>query len=145
MTLSAHPIILIAVIRRQALIVCLLIFLLSPTSWFSFILFLVFMGGLIVLFIYISRLASNEKFNLNLWNNISNPLPVITIMMLLFLCLNSQPSVKVFMACPQKFIFKIYSPSIAPITSMTILYLLLALIIIVSITSLKEGALRQLK
>lgn len=33
--------------------------------WFSYVLFLVFLGGVLVLFIYITSLASNEKFSLN--------------------------------------------------------------------------------
>lgn len=36
------------------------------TFWFSYILFLVFLGGILVLFIYITSLASNEIFSLSI-------------------------------------------------------------------------------
>jgi NADH-ubiquinone oxidoreductase chain 6 len=36
--------------------------IMARNFWFSYILFLVFLGGVLVLFIYITRLASNEKF-----------------------------------------------------------------------------------
>lgn len=37
--------------------------ILIKTYWFSYILFLTFLGGLLVLFIYVSRIASNELFS----------------------------------------------------------------------------------
>jgi hypothetical protein len=44
--------------------------------WFSYVLFLVFLGGVLVLFIYMTRLASNEKFVLN-WGSLVVGLLVI--------------------------------------------------------------------
>lgn len=41
----------------------------SGNFWFSYVLFLVFLGGVLVLFIYITRLASNEKFTLD-WGSL---------------------------------------------------------------------------
>nr|YP_010627106.1 NADH dehydrogenase subunit 6 [Dierna strigata]WBK26797.1 NADH dehydrogenase subunit 6 [Dierna strigata] len=46
----------------QTLMVCLLSGMLIKTYWFSYILFLTFLGGLLVLFIYVSSIASNELF-----------------------------------------------------------------------------------
>lgn len=52
----------------QTLIICLISGIIIKTYWFSYILFLTFLGGLLVLFIYVSRIASNEifsSFNIN--------------------------------------------------------------------------------
>jgi NADH-ubiquinone oxidoreductase chain 6 len=56
-------------------LVCLLLILLSATAggvlalclnkWVCYALILIFLGGIIVVFIYITSLASNEKFFLN--------------------------------------------------------------------------------
>nr|YP_010326892.1 NADH dehydrogenase subunit 6 [Tiracola aureata]UNP54141.1 NADH dehydrogenase subunit 6 [Tiracola aureata] len=46
----------------QTLLTCLMTGMLIKTYWFSYILFLTFLGGLLVLFIYVSSIASNEMF-----------------------------------------------------------------------------------
>nr|YP_010267117.1 NADH dehydrogenase subunit 6 [Chilkasa falcata]UIF93661.1 NADH dehydrogenase subunit 6 [Chilkasa falcata] len=46
----------------QTMMICLLTGMLIKTYWFSYILFLTFLGGLLVLFIYVSSIASNELF-----------------------------------------------------------------------------------
>nr|ATD86270.1 NADH dehydrogenase subunit 6 [Euproctis cryptosticta] len=46
----------------QTMLICLLSGMMIKTYWFSYILFLVFLGGLLVLFIYVSSIASNELF-----------------------------------------------------------------------------------
>nr|YP_010309832.1 NADH dehydrogenase subunit 6 [Sphragifera sigillata]UMR54945.1 NADH dehydrogenase subunit 6 [Sphragifera sigillata] len=49
-------------ILLQTLLICLLSGMLIKTYWFSYILFLTFLGGLLVLFIYVSSISSNEMF-----------------------------------------------------------------------------------
>nr|WHL46497.1 NADH dehydrogenase subunit 6 [Dudusa nobilis] len=49
-------------ILMQTLLTCILTGMFIKTYWFSYILFLTFLGGLLVLFIYISSIASNELF-----------------------------------------------------------------------------------
>lgn len=56
------------IILIQTLFLCLLSRILINTYWFSYILFLVFLGGLLVLFIYVSRIASNELFKISPFN-----------------------------------------------------------------------------
>lgn len=46
--------------------ICIYRGLIINTFWFSYVLFLIFLGGIIVLFIYITALASNEIFNISL-------------------------------------------------------------------------------
>jgi len=57
----SSPLTLLVRILRQTLAICFLGWLISNSRWFAFILFIIYLGGLIVLFVYIVRLASNEK------------------------------------------------------------------------------------
>lgn len=50
----------------QSIFTALITLILTKNSWFPFILFITFTGGLIIIFIYISRIASNEKFKFSL-------------------------------------------------------------------------------
>ena len=43
----------------QTILVSIISGLITKTFWFSYILFLVFLGGILVLFIYVTSLASN--------------------------------------------------------------------------------------
>nr|YP_010175364.1 NADH dehydrogenase subunit 6 [Cincticostella fusca]QSL98504.1 NADH dehydrogenase subunit 6 [Cincticostella fusca] len=60
-----HPLAMGLILLVQTCLVALLTGSLSPTFWFSYILFLVFLGGMLVLFIYMTSLASNEMFSLS--------------------------------------------------------------------------------
>nr|YP_009741998.1 NADH dehydrogenase subunit 6 [Opisina arenosella]QID76977.1 NADH dehydrogenase subunit 6 [Opisina arenosella] len=60
-----HPLSMGLMILLQTLLTCLLSGMLIKTYWFSYILFLTFLGGLLVLFIYVSSIASNEMFLLS--------------------------------------------------------------------------------
>nr|YP_009537867.1 NADH dehydrogenase subunit 6 [Tacola eulimene]AYN60584.1 NADH dehydrogenase subunit 6 [Tacola eulimene] len=63
-----HPLAMGLLILVQTLAICLLSGMLINTYWFSYILFLVFLGGLLVLFVYVSSIASNELFKIHLLN-----------------------------------------------------------------------------
>nr|YP_010284002.1 NADH dehydrogenase subunit 6 [Conopomorpha sinensis]UIF93867.1 NADH dehydrogenase subunit 6 [Conopomorpha sinensis] len=57
-----HPLSMGLMILIQTLLLCLISGMMINTYWFSYILFLTFMGGLLVLFIYVSSITSNELF-----------------------------------------------------------------------------------
>jgi len=140
---SSHPVSIVCCILAQTAIVSVMIWFYSSTRWFSFILFLIFVGGLIVLFVYIVSLASNEKFNLSF-----NRLIIISSLMLIILFfsgLNRQD-----LLFETKFessillVNKIYSINAAPLILITIIYLLYTLIVVVKIIETFEGPLRSL-
>nr|WAM61673.1 NADH dehydrogenase subunit 6 [Athyma opalina] len=66
-----HPLAMGLLILIQTLLTCLISGMLINTYWFSYILFLVFLGGLLVLFIYVSSVASNELFKIHLISKLS--------------------------------------------------------------------------
>lgn len=59
-----HPLAFIISLFAQTLLVC--ISLKNISLWISLILFLIFLGGILVIFIYVSSLSANEKFNVRL-------------------------------------------------------------------------------
>nr|YP_010118687.1 NADH dehydrogenase subunit 6 [Pelopidas mathias]QQY86878.1 NADH dehydrogenase subunit 6 [Pelopidas mathias] len=75
-----HPLSMGLMILIQTLLICLVSGFIINTYWFSYILFLTFLGGLLVLFIYISSIASNELFNISLKNN-------MLFLMFFFICI----------------------------------------------------------
>nr|AII02241.1 NADH dehydrogenase subunit 6 [Oegoconia novimundi] len=66
MTFLNHPLSMGLMILLQTLLLCSLLGMIIKTYWFSYILFLTFLGGLLVLFIYVSSIASNELFKISL-------------------------------------------------------------------------------
>nr|YP_009731690.1 NADH dehydrogenase subunit 6 [Anchistus australis]QHR79564.1 NADH dehydrogenase subunit 6 [Anchistus australis] len=57
-----HPLTMALGLVTQAFLVSILVASFAPTPWFSYILFLIFMGAVMVLFIYIAALAANDMF-----------------------------------------------------------------------------------
>nr|YP_009973820.1 NADH dehydrogenase subunit 6 [Melanostoma orientale]QNH93628.1 NADH dehydrogenase subunit 6 [Melanostoma orientale] len=61
-----HPLSMGLMLLIQTLMICSITGLMTKTFWFSYILFLIFVGGMLVLFIYVTSLASNEMFTLSM-------------------------------------------------------------------------------
>jgi len=139
---SSHPITIIAVILAQTLLICINMWFILNTSWFSYILFLIFLGGLIVLFVYTVRLASNEKFSIKIKRIVRVISPLILITVLYLININQQ--VEQTQAVRVKSFYRIYSIRIIRITISTILYLLLTLVVVVKITSKFKGPIRNI-
>nr|YP_010564354.1 NADH dehydrogenase subunit 6 [Scopula lactea]UYX62377.1 NADH dehydrogenase subunit 6 [Scopula lactea] len=70
MLFLSNPISMGLLILLQTLIICLMMGMIIKTYWFSYILFLTFLGGLLVLFIYVSSIASKEMFNFSIKNKL---------------------------------------------------------------------------
>lgn len=140
---SNHPIAIVVIIIIQSLVICSSIFILSHYRWFSLIIFLIFIGGLIVLFIYIARLASNEIFSINLKFILSISLISLIILVLLKIILPSSSFYHSSLAFKLS-IFPIYSESFYSPTLIIMIYLLLTLIITVNIIKLYEAPIRSI-
>nr|QVM79267.1 NADH dehydrogenase subunit 6 [Vesperus sanzi] len=57
-----HPLSLGLILLIQTILISLLTGMMNYNYWFSYILFLIFVGGILILFIYMTSIASNEKF-----------------------------------------------------------------------------------
>nr|YP_010480522.1 NADH dehydrogenase subunit 6 [Corcobara angulipennis]UVN15241.1 NADH dehydrogenase subunit 6 [Corcobara angulipennis] len=145
-------------ILMQTLLICLLSGMLIKTYWFSYILFLTFMGGLLVLFIYVSSIASNELFK----PSINTKLIFIFFIMLMLIIqfnyfhnlswmnfsFNSDMSnffnINLFINNENKMnLSKLYNNQTFFIMLMLIIYLFITLISVVKITNIFYGPLRS--
>nr|YP_009434372.1 NADH dehydrogenase subunit 6 [Athetis lepigone]ATE89015.1 NADH dehydrogenase subunit 6 [Athetis lepigone]ATE89028.1 NADH dehydrogenase subunit 6 [Athetis lepigone]ATE89041.1 NADH dehydrogenase subunit 6 [Athetis lepigone]ATE89054.1 NADH dehydrogenase subunit 6 [Athetis lepigone]ATE89067.1 NADH dehydrogenase subunit 6 [Athetis lepigone] len=143
----------------QTLLTCLLSGMLIKTYWFSYILFLTFLGGLLVLFIYVSSIASNEMFKPLI--NIKKMFFFIIFLMLIIIqimymnniswmnfSINSDMdnfmNLLLFFNNENKInLSKLYNNQTFLIMLMLVIYLFITLIAIVKITNIFYGPIRS--
>nr|YP_009469688.1 NADH dehydrogenase subunit 6 [Atergatis floridus]AVE15419.1 NADH dehydrogenase subunit 6 [Atergatis floridus] len=149
-TRLSHPLSLGATLLLQTVIMSLTVGISTYSFWFSYILFMIFLGGMLVLFIYVASLASNEIFSFSLLTFLAYS------MFLLFLSLSflfidplivpnfsSIPLSTINNSTSTPFIVSwIYNSPSMWFTLFLISYLLLTLIVIVKIINLFKGPLR---
>ena len=139
----------------QTFFICLLTGFITKTFWFSYVLFLIFLGGILVLFIYVTSLASNEIFNFSLNLFISGVLTFRVIYSFLFFIdknliinylINYENEIlieiKSLLIENSLILNKLYNFPVNLITILLIIYLFLTLIAVVKITNVFEGPLR---
>lgn len=149
-----HPLAIGLVLLCQTLLVALFTGILAPRFWFSYILFLVFLGGILVLFIYVTRLASNEIFSISS-KRFLMILSAIGIL-ILFTLVNDPlswatpefpdqliPSQGCYPSNLSNLLVKLYSSPSYFITLLLVSYLFLTLVAVVTITQIFEGPLRS--
>nr|UXX49962.1 NADH dehydrogenase subunit 6 [Chrysotus sp.] len=152
-----HPLAMGLMLLIQTMFICLITGIVSKSFWFSYVLFLVFLGGMLVLFIYVTSLASNEMFSMSMKT---------TMFCLFFMIITIMAS---FMLDPilinsfhennemselmnytnmikenNMMLNKIYNFPTNYMTLILINYLLITLIAIVKITNVFYGPLRQM-
>nr|AII41693.1 NADH dehydrogenase subunit 6 [Petrobiellus sp. 1 JZ-2014] len=156
MIISNHPLAMGLILMTQTMLTAILIGTLNQTFWFSYVLFLIFIGGLLVLFIYVASLAANEMFIFSTKSFIMTNTITLSILIsalykdtsLVITKMTNSETTMIAMNKIEKIITsinKFYSTEIMPITLMIILYLFLTLIVIVKITQLSSGPLRTTK
>nr|ANJ70607.1 NADH dehydrogenase subunit 6 [Ocypus olens] len=144
-----HPLSMGITLLIQTILVSLVSGLLNINFWFSYILFLIMIGGMLVLFIYMTSIASNEKFKFSMW-------------LFLFVIFMMMMSIISFLFIDSMFLNMInysekfdldnnYNMNLNKflnypshiILFMMIIYLFITLIAVVKITDIKFGPLRQ--
>nr|AXS65176.1 NADH dehydrogenase subunit 6 [Coleoptera sp. 12 KM-2017] len=148
-----HPLTLGLILLMQTIITALMIGFMNLNYWFSYILFLVMIGGMLILFIYMTSIASNEKFKFS-FNLFILTLTIPMSQLLLFFtdfyihsfkinsieCLNFNSPISFILTMIKIFKYPMMSNLI-----MIIIYLLITLIMVVKITDFQNGPLRQKK
>nr|YP_010250878.1 NADH dehydrogenase subunit 6 [Faughnia haani]QTV76812.1 NADH dehydrogenase subunit 6 [Faughnia haani] len=149
-----HPLAMGMMLLLQTLVICAVTALMNFYVWFSYILFLIFLGGMLVLFIYITSLASNEMFQFSfkmtslfvIMMGAATLLLTMDPLLLDFkLALSDlQTLMNTSYNSQMVLIGNIYSSNTMKTTLFMILYLLLTLIVVVKITYTFLGPLRML-
>nr|YP_009537828.1 NADH dehydrogenase subunit 6 [Chalinga pratti]AYN60545.1 NADH dehydrogenase subunit 6 [Chalinga pratti] len=153
-----HPFAMGLLILSQTFFTCLLSGMLINTYWFSYILFLIFLGGLLVLFIYVSSVASNELFKIPFINKFYFLFSIIMIFYFTYFFKNNLNWMNFYFNEDMKnffnlFLFfnneynfnllKLYNKQNYYLMLMLIIYLFITLIAIVKITNIFFGPLRS--
>nr|YP_010944284.1 NADH dehydrogenase subunit 6 [Perforatus perforatus]WLW42150.1 NADH dehydrogenase subunit 6 [Perforatus perforatus] len=139
-----HPLAMIFVLILQTMLISIMMYSITQFPWFSYTLILVFLGGMLILFTYMSNIASNEMFKPNL--KMLFPLiiaPAITI----FITrpkqnLSSESKTLSSEQFSNLTIFKPFSLSIMPMTLLMASYIILTLLTVVKISKMNQGPLR---
>nr|YP_009058486.1 NADH dehydrogenase subunit 6 [Scathophaga stercoraria]AIL95208.1 NADH dehydrogenase subunit 6 [Scathophaga stercoraria]UJG45472.1 NADH dehydrogenase subunit 6 [Scathophaga stercoraria] len=151
-----HPLAMGLTLLIQTTLVCLMSGLMTKSFWFSYILFLVFLGGMLVLFIYVTSLASNEMFSFSI-KLLFISLMIFSIMMitLFFIDKNnllnysnmevqSISNMNSYLMENSLSLNKLYNYPTNLLTILLMNYLLITLIAVVKITNLFKGPLRPM-
>nr|WHL46484.1 NADH dehydrogenase subunit 6 [Phalera takasagoensis] len=145
-------------ILLQTLLTCLLSGMMIKTYWFSYILFLTFLGGLLVLFIYVSSIASNELFNMSIIMKSFFFICLLIIFMIQIFYMNNLMwmnfsknsdmenfmNMYINMNIENKInLNKLYNNQTFLLMMMLVIYLFITLIAVVKITNIFYGPLRS--
>nr|ADW41426.1 NADH dehydrogenase subunit 6 [Drosophila ezoana] len=150
-----HPLAMGLTLLIQTILISLITGLMTKTFWFSYILFLIFLGGMLVLFIYVTSLASNEMFNLSMKLTLISIMLFLMLLILTFIVdknlvsfflLNNEmetisSNYSYFMENSLS-LNKLYNFPTNLVTILLMNYLLITLIVIVKITKMFKGPLR---
>nr|AXI98659.1 NADH dehydrogenase subunit 6 [Pseudoniphargus multidens] len=148
---TISPLFLSLLIILQTITLAIIINMITMTSWFSFMLIMIYLSGMMVIFIYVSSMASNELFFPN--NYMLAPLfTVFTIAAALtyshMLDAPSDYTNELNLILTKITIFKtmkMYSKPLFIMTILLIIYLLLAMIMVSKNSSFSYGPLRSFK
>nr|AYW52178.1 NADH dehydrogenase subunit 6 [Anthicidae sp. 1 ACP-2013] len=142
-----HPLSMGMMLLIQTLMVSLMTGKFCINYWFSYILFLILIGGMLILFMYMTSIASNEKFKPNMKFIVITPIMLSTLLFPeTWKFMSNTPIMKhikieALNNLEMSMIKFIHLP-LNMILMFMILYLLLTLIAIVKITNMSSGPLR---
>nr|QEJ81474.1 NADH dehydrogenase subunit 6 [Diaphanes citrinus] len=148
-----HPMSMGLILLTQTILISLTTSAMSMNSWFSYILFLVMVGGMLILFTYMTSVASNEMFK---HNNMIMMMLMMSSMMLIHIMMKKKSIMNYFMFNnDDSFSFnnnENFSINLTEYLSFPnmmmwltlILYLLITMIAVVKITLIKYGPLREM-
>nr|QCG69873.1 NADH dehydrogenase subunit 6 [Cyllorhynchites ursulus] len=146
-----HPLSFGLILLMQTTFTALVTGTMNFNYWFSYILFLIMIGGMLVLFIYMTSIASNEKFKFSFklfvsWSFLTFSSLIVLMIDSMFLSTKSfnnsminQPIIVNEMLSMNKYF---NYPNNLNMT-IIILYLLITLIAVVKITDSQYGPLQQ--
>nr|YP_010270665.1 NADH dehydrogenase subunit 6 [Pochazia discreta]UJY97597.1 NADH dehydrogenase subunit 6 [Pochazia discreta] len=148
-TTMNHPLSMGSMLMLQTILVSNKMYKESNTSWFAYILFITIIGGMMIMFMYMSSIASNEKFNMT-----TKQLMMIIIMMIMTIILTKEMSMEQVNKITEKKMvmmqkeetshtMKFFNFNKMNITIMIMIILLLTMIIVTNIASTFEGPLKK--
>nr|YP_010119001.1 NADH dehydrogenase subunit 6 [Lycocerus asperipennis]QQY97884.1 NADH dehydrogenase subunit 6 [Lycocerus asperipennis] len=143
----SHPLSMGLNLLMQTILIAMISGIMSMNFWISYLLFLVMVGGMLILFMYMTSIASNEKFYFSKYLIILIPFMALILIIGLMnqnLIIKNLDSMEylnfsMYEMSPNKYFIN----NSKYILSMLIIYLFITLIAIVNISSNNFGPLRQ--
>nr|YP_006504023.1 NADH dehydrogenase subunit 6 [Macrognathotermes errator]AFM92523.1 NADH dehydrogenase subunit 6 [Macrognathotermes errator] len=145
-TQMKHPMAMGLMLLMQTTMVCLISGTMYSSFWFSYILFMIMIGGMLVLFMYMTSLASNEMFSPS-----NKMLMTMTMMMPIMLYIMPTTTNNKEMSMHETMMENeitttttvMYNQTMGIMTTLLVLYMLLTLIVVVNIINVSKGPLRH--
>nr|AUN45071.1 NADH dehydrogenase subunit 6 [Aegla aff. longirostri MHT-2018] len=148
-----HPLSMGLLLLMQTILVSITSGLINKSFWFSYILFLIFLGAMLVLFIYVASLASNEQFNFKIQTSIIISVASFCLMMIFIFLDSLSISNKIFIPfsssttlmkteITSSLTSSIYNLPSSSFTLFIIMYLLLTLLVVVKVMKVFSSPLR---
>nr|YP_009351674.1 NADH dehydrogenase subunit 6 [Globitermes sulphureus]AQP30350.1 NADH dehydrogenase subunit 6 [Globitermes sulphureus] len=145
-TQMKHPLAMGLMLLIQTTLVCLISGTMYSSFWFSYILFMIMIGGMLVLFMYMTSLASNEMFSP------SNKMLMMALMILPALTymmptVTNNKEMNLHNTMTENEITTtttvMYNQMMGTMTTLLVLYMLMTLIVVVNIINVTKGPLRH--
>nr|ATN23501.1 NADH dehydrogenase subunit 6 [Lema sp. EMHAU-15071010] len=138
-----HPLSMGMILLNQTILISLITGMMQMNFWYSYILFIIMIGGMLILFMYMTSVASNEKFKFSFKLLIF----LIITFMFLFLLKNEFTNSMMYMNLNLKnlnFSLNKYYNSNSFIMYLMFFYLLITMIMTTKITKIEKGSMRQM-
>nr|YP_009450293.1 NADH dehydrogenase subunit 6 [Notonecta chinensis]AOW68983.1 NADH dehydrogenase subunit 6 [Notonecta chinensis] len=145
-----HPLSMGLILILQTMTVSIISGMMINSFWFSYILFIILLGGALVLFIYMASIASNEKFYFS-YKMLMFSMSMMLMSIIMFFLVDSMMinkikinSKNIFMENEQLMsLIKLFNTQTTSLTIMLVTYLLITMIAITFIVNIYEGPMRS--
>nr|YP_009350296.1 NADH dehydrogenase subunit 6 [Nitiditermes fulvus]AQP26746.1 NADH dehydrogenase subunit 6 [Nitiditermes fulvus] len=145
-TQMKHPMAMGMLLLMQTTMVCLISGTMYKSFWFSYILFMIMIGGMLVLFMYMTSLASNEMFSPSnkMLLTMMLMLPILTPIMSNTINNKEMNTHETMMENEIMTTTTVmYNQMMGTMTTLLVLYMLMTLIVVVNIINVSKGPLRH--
>nr|YP_010735830.1 NADH dehydrogenase subunit 6 [Myrmeleomastax wideis]WEL32800.1 NADH dehydrogenase subunit 6 [Myrmeleomastax wideis] len=154
--MTNHPMMMMMTILMQTLMICTISGMIMESFWLSYLLFLIMLGGMMVLFMYITSIASNEMLNFN-----KNFIKLVMLSLITIIIINiyidksmtimemNNSEMHMFNQMinimeTSELMKKLYNKPTYMMSLMMMMYLLFTMIIVIKIINIKQGPIRKM-
>nr|URH16896.1 NADH dehydrogenase subunit 6 [Nasutitermes princeps] len=145
-TQMKHPMAMGMMLLMQTIMICLISGTMYSSFWFSYILFMIMIGGMLVLFMYMTSLASNEMFAPSNKMLMASSI-ILPPLMYLMPTVTNNKEMNMHNTMMENEISTtttvMYNQMMGMMTTMLVTYMLLTLIVVVNIINVSKGPLRH--
>nr|WMY24232.1 NADH dehydrogenase subunit 6 [Microtermes sp. F MLW-2023a] len=145
-TQMKHPLAMGMMLLIQTTMMCLMSGMMYKSFWFSYILFMIMVGGMLVLFMYMTSIASNEMFSPSNKTIMAASLLLPTLIYLMPSTTNNKETSEHNTMMENEITTTttvMYNQMMGTMTTLLVLYMLLTLIVVVNIINVSKGPLRH--